>query len=54
MARWYWLDLTFLRAESDDLPQLFNWLTKVWYHLNGILEEYCEADTTIGEYIDAI
>ncbi|XP_068710508.1 uncharacterized protein [Montipora foliosa] len=35
-------------AESDDLPQLFNWLTKVWYHLNGILEEYCEADTTIG------
>ncbi|XP_029212824.2 LOW QUALITY PROTEIN: uncharacterized protein LOC114976546 [Acropora millepora] len=36
------------KAEGDDLLQLFDWLTKVWYHLNGILEEYCEPDTTIG------
>ena len=23
----------------------------MWYHLNGILEEYCEPDSTIGECI---
>lgn len=45
---------SFVRAEGDDLLQLFDWLTKVWYHLNGILEEYCEPDTTIGEHIGLI
>ncbi|XP_015752619.1 PREDICTED: neuron navigator 3-like, partial [Acropora digitifera] len=42
------------KAEGDDLLQFFDWLTKVWYHLNGILEEYCEPDTTIGEHIGPI
>lgn len=44
-----WLD--YRRVKDDDLSQLFNWLTKVWYHLNDILEEYCEPDSTIGESI---
>ena len=39
----------FISIEGSDLLDLFEWLTKVWFHLNEILEEFCEPDSTIGE-----
>ena len=38
-----------VEGTGKDLLDLFDWLSKVWYHLNEILEEYCEPDSTIGE-----
>ncbi|XP_078359417.1 uncharacterized protein LOC144643901 isoform X2 [Oculina patagonica] len=35
-------------VESDDLLELFDWLSKVWYHLNELLEDFCDSDATIG------
>ena len=28
--------------------ELFDWLLIVWQHLNEILEDFCDADSTIG------
>ena len=41
-----------VRVEADDLLQLFDWLTKLWCHLNEILEDYCEPDSTVGECVN--
>lgn len=30
--------------------ELFDWLSIVWQHLNEILEDFCDADATIGMY----
>lgn len=35
-------------VESDDLLELFDWLSKVWYHLNEILVDFCDSDATLG------
>jgi len=35
-------------VEGGDLLELFDWLSIVWQHLNEILEDFCDADATIG------
>jgi len=35
-------------VEGGDLLELFGWLSIVWQHLNEILEDFCDADATIG------
>jgi len=37
-------------VEGADLLELFGWLSIVWQHLNEILEDFCDADATIGIY----
>ena len=37
-----------LSVEGGDLLELFDWLSIVWQHLNEILEDFCDADSTIG------
>ena len=37
-------------VEGGDLLELFDWLSIVWQHLNEILEDFCDADSTIGIY----
>ena len=37
-------------VEGDDLLELFDWLSKVWYHLNEIVEDFCDSDATLGIY----
>ena len=43
--------MCFISVEGGDLLELFDWLSKVWYHLNEIVEDFCDSDATLGIYI---
>lgn len=36
-------------VRSNDLNRIFDWIPKVWQHLNKFLETHSSSDVTIGE-----
>jgi hypothetical protein len=36
-------------VRSSDLNRIFDWIPKVWQHLNKFLETHSSSDVTIGE-----
>jgi hypothetical protein len=36
-------------VRNNDLNRIFDWIPKVWQHLNKFLETHSSSDVTIGE-----